>query len=55
MPETMVWVSYVLIALDINILKRNVYILCIQEIYTLQAHMSNRDTDCHCRMELLIP
>jgi hypothetical protein len=39
-------VSYVLVALEINkyIVEKCIYMLYIQEIYTLQVRMSNRDT-----------
>jgi len=45
------------VALEINmyIEEKGLYILYIQEIYTLQAHMSNRDTDIHYRMEMSNP
>jgi hypothetical protein len=39
-PKLWMWVSYVSVALEINILCRNVYIWYIHYIYSLQVHIS---------------
>jgi hypothetical protein len=47
--------SLAFFALEINILCRNVFILCIHYIYTLKVHMSTSDIVIYYIHEVVIP